>query len=375
MRALSVAALLAVAAVCLTGCNPSGELEKQAYVLVLGVDRLDGGDIELTARVPRIGGKDANGKQREEQDGGAYLVFSGRGDGYARALEALQWATPRRMNLSHIETLVVSEALAREDGFAALASRIAETPHLYTTARFIVCAGTARAFVEAQEPVIGARLSEDIDAMLDHYAEQGFIPRGSFADAYYAFNSIYGDPTAILSRATGKEDAAPAAALIGGTDEGGASPTAQRYGGAALFREGRMVGALDMAQTALLNLCLGATRVIPFDCDGNGYELTVVGMPERRAVIEADGPKLSLDLAFTTLDGVCDAEAEELEAQLQGAFSGLIADCQALGCDPFGFAESAAGAFASVPEWLAYDWRARYAQAPVEVHVSVNRTG
>lgn len=374
MRAVSVAALLALATLCLTACNPSGELEKQAYVLVLGVDRLADGGLELTARVPRIGGKGASGKQREEQDGGAYLLFSGRGESYARALEALQWATPRRMNLSHIEMLVVSEALAREDGFGALASRIAETPNLYTTARFVVCAGAARDFVGAQQPVIGARLSEDVDAMLDHYAEQGFIPRSSFADAYYAFNSIYGDPTAILARADSEAADAPAASLIGDVNGAGESPAGQRFAGAALFSEGRMIGALDMAQAGLLNLILGTTRTLPFDCDGNSYALTVSGGPYRRAAIGADGPRLRLEIAFTTLDAVCDADARSLEARLERAFSELVADCQALGCDPFGFAESAAVAFATVPEWTAYDWRARFAEAPVEVRVSVRPT-
>ncbi len=365
MRTVNMITLLAFAALCLTGCNLSGELEKQAYVLILGVDSLTNGELELTARVPRIGGKNASGKS-EESGGSAYLLFSGRGESYAQALEALQWATPRQLNLSHIEMLVVSESLARKADFGALAVAIAETPHLYTTARFVVCSGLAKDFVEAQQPVIGARLSEDIMAMLDHYAGQGFIPRGSFADACFAFNSIYGDPTAILARAD-----APAAAIVGAARENGSSPMDRSLAGAALFREGTMVGTLDMAQVSLLDLALGVTHAISFDCDGKSYALTVVGTPERHAEISENGARLSLALAFTTLDGVCDAELRSLETQLRRAFTGLIADCQALGCDPFGFAESAAGAFATVPEWLAYGWRERYARAPVEVRVHI----
>ncbi len=370
MKTARVIALLAVAALCLTGCNSSGELEKQAYVLVLGADRRADGSLELTARVPRIGGKGASDKQ-EDQAGGAYLLFSGRGKSYAEALEVLQWATPRQMNLSHIEMLIVSEALAREADFGALASAIAETPNLYTTARFVVCEGTARDFVGAQKPVIGARLSEDVEVMLDHYADQGFIPRGSFADACFAFNSIYGDPTAILARLDAPSGDAPAASIVGPASESGASPMGQRFAGAALFREGRMVGVLDMAQTALLNLLSGATRAIAFDCDGRRYALTVAGRPVRRAGIGANGPQLSLTIGFTTLDGVCGEDIRSLEAQLTFALSELVAHCQTLGCDPFGFAESAAGAFATVPEWLGYGWRERYVHAPVEVRVSV----
>ena len=106
--------LLAVALL-LSGCRVSGEVENQAYVLALGVDRMDDGLLLLTARVPQIG---KSGESGEKQGSGGYLTFTGSGNGFPQALEALEQATPRQTNLSHIELIAVSEALASETDFA-----------------------------------------------------------------------------------------------------------------------------------------------------------------------------------------------------------------------------------------------------------------
>lgn len=369
MRKFGLIALLACAALLLCGCGVSGEVENQAYVLVLGVDRLDDGQLELTARIPKIG-KSKAGESGE--GGGDYLTFSASGGDYPQALEALEQATPRQMNLSHIELLVASEALAREEGFATLVSQIAETPHLYTTARFVVCEGRARDFIEAQETVIGTRLSSEINAMLEHYAQRGTIPDARFADAHYLLGSVYGDPVAILG-ATAQPAESPALSLISPSSptEGVSSPMGQRFFGAALFREGRMVGALDARQSMLMNLIRGDVRAIPFECDGRSYTLTVEGRVKREVRLEDGGMALRVTVRLSTLDDVCNEDAARLEDDLEIALRDVINECRRVGAEPFGFAERATGHFTTLDAWRKFDWRAKYAQAQVETEVSI----
>lgn len=368
MRIRALTLLLAALALGLCGCRVSGEVENQAYVLVLGMDRADDGSLTLTAKVPKIGKAD-KGKADEADGGGDYLLFSGGGADWPRALEALEQATPRQMNLSHIEMIVASEALAREAAFPALVSRVAETPHLYTTARFAVCEDRASDFIEAQETVIGTRLSSEINAMLDHYARQGFIPDSSFADAWYLAGSIYGDATAIHASLTEAQDDQPATMLI---SPSGAqrSPMRQRWSGTALFRGGVMVGALDAGETQLLNLIRGDADAFPFACDGRAYTLTPEGNPRLGADVE--GGKLSVKLTLGTVDDLCETDAAALERELESALARLIRRCQALGTEPFGFSEAAASHFATVPDWLAFHWRDRYATAEVDVSVGID---
>ena len=58
--------------------------------------------------------------------------------------------------------------------------------------------------------------------------------------------------------------------------------------------------------------------------------------------------------------------------KIKNSIAELIASCQRSGCDPFGFAESAAGHFATVPGWLAFDWHERYRRARINVDVTLS---
>lgn len=361
---------LALVAMALTGCRVSGELENQAYVLLLGLDREEGGRLLLTAKVPQVGKGGAS-----EDSGGGYLTFAADGDGWVDALEALEQTTPRQMNLSHIELIVASEALACEDGFGALITRVAETPHLYTTARFAVCAGRASQFVDGQETVIGKRLSSEIDAMLDHYAEHGYVPKASFADAYYAVNSIYGDPVAIYGETV--DPAEEAAALIEPAEgaSGLESPMKQRYRGAALFEGGRMVGTLGADQAVLLSLVRGGRVSLPVECSGKRYTLAPEGAVKRGVRIEGARVTLCVEAAFSTLEDVCEADARALEAIIADAVAGVIRACQALRSEPFGFSEAAAVHFATIRDWQGFNWRSRYVDAGIEVSVRIRGSG
>ena len=234
-------ALLAVLCAALSGCHVTGEVENQAYVLVLALDSADDGALMLTARVPQIGKSNAKGEQGENGDS-PYLVFSVSAPSWSQALDALQWATPRRINLSHIEMIVASEALASRNSFSSLMNEMADTPHLYTNARFVICQGSARDFLEAGETVIGTRLSSELHTMLSQYARQGYIPDASLADACYSANGIYGDPVAIWG------DLADAGAQSDEPISVTESPMKQRFSGAALFLGGRFVHALGQTE-------------------------------------------------------------------------------------------------------------------------------
>lgn len=373
MRIRRLTLLLLCVALALSGCRVTGEVENQAYVLALGLDRRPDGRLELTVRVPQIGKSDA---KEQGGAGSGYLLFSASGGDWAEALDTLEQATPRPLNLSHIELAVASEALAREEAFGALIARVAETPHLYTTARFVVCEGRAADFIDAQEVVIGTRLSSEIDAMLTHYAELGTIPKTTFADACCLTNSIYADPVAIRGFVDIADDQ-PAAAMVE-PDEPVAgvvrSPMRQRYSGAALFREGQMVGWLDASQTRLLALIRGDVRALPFERDGRAYQLTPVSV-HQDVQINGSNTTLSLRVRMSALDAISAEDARQLADNIRDDLNGLLRYCQSLSVDPFGFADVAAGHFLTIPDWWSFNWRERFRMSDVDISVFIDAGG
>ena len=366
MRSVCVMLLLCLA---LTGCGVTGEVENQAYALVMGVDRTEAG-IGLTIRIPRIG----QGGQGDDKSGGKgepYLVLSAEGSDYVQAMENLQWAAARELNLSHLKLLVVSETLASEEGFPTLLRRLAETRHLYTTAGFIVCEGKARDFIEGQETLLGSHLSGDIEATFRHYAAHGFIPKATFADLYFGTLSRYSDPVGIWGFPDPGEK--PAAAVIE-TDESRLNEqtrtaSSRQYLGTAVFREGRLAMKLNAAETLGLNLLTGRVNSFTYKANGRAWDLSTLRRPRVKVDTKGDKPVVRVDVYLTS------AQQEGLNV-LEGAVSQdlmvLIGRCQAMGVEPFGFAEKAAKHFITIIDWLEYDWHTRFQQAEIEVvtHIS-----
>lgn len=361
-KAMLIALVTALMAV-LCGCQDTGEVENQAYVLVLAMDQAEDGGLTLTARVPRIGKSEAKSDKGGE-GGNPYLNFSVSAPSWSRALEALQWATPRRINLSHIEMIVASETLASRPTFPALMNDVADTPHLYTNARFVVCSGNAKAFLEAGDTVIGTRLSSEIHAMLSQYARQGYIPDACLADAWYSTNGIYGDAIAIWACLDGPNE-------MGSDAPAAESPMRQRFYGTALFREGRFVVSLSPDETRLLKLIRGHGDAIPYAWQGRTVSLAPESQTRKRVMIDGDNVTLALSARLSVPDGIADEEIPNLEASVRDDITRLINLCQQLGCDPFGYAETAAGHFPTVPQWAAFDWRSHYQGARLNIDVAL----
>lgn len=371
MRAKRLIILL-ILSLLLGGCSPSGEVENQAHVLVLGVDREPSGGICLTMRIPRIG----KAETKSTGGSGEYLVLSAEGDDYSQAHEYLQWAATRDINLSQLRLLAVSEELAREGAFPQLIRTIAASHHLYTAARFVVCQGSAKAFISGQEITIGTRLSSELDAMFDHYAAHGVIPDSTFADLYYASASVYSDPVAIWGFPSEKAPGGSqeAAALLDPNDDQDAlveSPSSRYYLGTAVFREGRLVHHLDSAQTRFFGLIAGQRITFGYEIGGRAVEVSSTGSTQKRVTISGENTAVHLEITLNTIDRLSAEEARTIEAEIATGIRTTILDCQRAGVEPFGFAQKAARSFTTLQEWAAFDWKSRFAGAKVEVRIHV----
>lgn len=353
--------MLLIVMALLTGCAAVGSVEDQAYALVLGVEDAPGGGIRLTIRIPRIG---SSGPDAQAGKGEPYLVLSAAGDSYGQALEQLQWAAARELNLSHLKLIVVSEALAASEAFPALIRQIAETRHLYTTAGFIVCPGGAKDFIEGQQTIQGTRLSSEISAMFRHHARHGYIPWATFADLYYATLSGLSDPTGILGFAAGEEGLPEAQ-----------TASERQYLGAAVFRDGRLAAQLDARDTLWLNLLTTRLDSFTYTFAGKDYALSCAKKPRRTVAFDGDGVRLGATLWLSSEDSATDDELEAVARDLSAALTDMIRRCQAMGLEPFGFAERAAAHFLTIGEWRAFDWRGRFPSAQVEVKVNILGSG
>ncbi|HIS84518.1 MAG TPA: hypothetical protein IAB50_02945 [Candidatus Faecivicinus avistercoris] len=381
MRRGALIALLTAAAVLLGGCSEIDQAENLAFVVLMGVDQTEDGGIELSVQVPKISGSRGNG---EDSGSSGDLVFTASGGDFAEAITALKWIVPRRLDLSQIELIVVSEALASSGRWLEVMNDMMQTSRLYTAARLAVCDGDVQAFIRAEKPLIGTRIADELTAMFEAYTTDGFVPNTSFADIYYKSISAYSDPVAVYAVPAPEESSAdvepasqdaaePAVAIIpddpGTTDVETEQET--RFLGAAVFRDGRMVGKLDGRTLMYCKLLRGKSQTFVFAHGGEEVSLSTLGTPSVSVDTASEPVRIQVDLRLAVLPNNGPLEypglADALEAELMKA----VDACKAIGAEPFQFAEVAARRFATLDDWIAYGWRERFIDSEVEINVDL----
>lgn len=376
-------ALLMLPALLLSGCSQASQVENHAYVLVMGLDQTQDGDIQMTVQIPRISGNADS--QSDTGSSGDYLKLSVSAENYESALEQLDWASPRDMNLSQLKLIVVARDLAQSSAFRSIIKNIAHTERLYTACKVAVCEGSAADFIAAIQPRIGTRISTDIEAMFEHYTARGYVPASSLADLFYQTESIYSDPMvtyALLENTSSNsgapsdensQDARTASALSGdirAVSDRYESDISTRYLGAAVFANGQMQGVFTGTQTVIANLLRNELKSMRYECDGQNLNI----VPARPVYIRVDPSadpiciSINAKLAISAQEEMPDEAT--LRASLEGDIRSVIQAAQEMGAEPFGFSEKAVIHFPTIAAWRAYNWHEKFRQAQIQIDLS-----
>lgn len=402
MKKALAATFLLLLCLGLGGCGLTQQPEHQAYVITLGIDRAQNGQVEVWVQVPSIGG----GSSEEGESGGSkYEMFSAQGADLSDALDLLAATLPSRLQLTLTKSVVVAEAVARSQDFKHILDDLVLSYHIYDSAAVIVTRGTARDFLAAQKPSIGIRLSTSVMAALEQFRQSGYIPYNTLYDLFSANHSIYSDPVLILAD-TGPEDTqgqdgqgqAPASAGEppsldgqtarngGGTGEDGPVSTAQdaypgtlprtgpnlnQYMGCALMRDGQMVGTLDGVSSRWLCVLRGEVDSVSYLAQGQALELRAQGAPQAHLELGEQSLEIQIELALRAYPPRRNIDLEQVRRRVTQDITRLFAQCQQAGVEPLNLAQRAALGFPTVDSFTAYAFREKFCQAAVDVSVTV----
>ena len=382
MKKLLILTLLA-AILMLSGCSHHAQVENQAFLLVMGLDRTADGQIEMSVQIPSIAGNSDSADGAASPNGSAnYARMSVTGASYEEALERLDWISPRDLNPAQLKLVVISRDLAESDICPNLINHISQTERLFTATRVAVCEGSAKEFVSSIQPTVGTRLSTDISAMFDHYIGRGFIPRSRLADLYYLMNSVYSDPMTsyavlepkALAKSESGDEAQPASALSGDLASLSSefeSDIPTRYLGAAVFSGGKMRGVLDGEQTICTNLLLNELNSFFYNVKEASVELIPEGKIKLTVDTQSDPVRLIVKGKLSLSAEELPIDEDALIRHLREDVKNTIRTAQRMGVEPFGFAEAAAKHFLTIEDWVNYGWKRRYLNAQVEVDLSL----
>ena len=393
--------LLLAALLLLTGCSGGQEIEDCLFVISMAVDPAENGSLTVTvkalsgtqeASAPQEAGStqtasapqgEAPGQTGGAQDAGentepGYVVMSATAKSCLAALNLLGATTPRTVNLSQLQEVVISQTLAETDATLSILKEIYALYEANGGAVVVITPDDAGDFIRRQYAMFGVRLSQYLQVLFKHFEELGTIPpEPSLAAVIAAMESGMRDAAAVYAAANDF-----AATLLLPADSATdrlpghlprTSPARNEYLGSAVFSGPRMAGALTGQETTLLRLLSGRAVATSF-----ALEEAMVQTARRsrvRRTLERDesadvlGAEISMRLTLSA--GTLERTDTEIAAQIERDAAALIGKLQALGSDVLGYGGLAARRYRDIPAWEASGWEAAYAGAVVRVTADV----
>lgn len=368
-------ALILLAACVLMGLRGGMDVEEQAFVVSMGLDREADGRVRVTLQIPSAQqGNEGGGTGGASTSG--YELMSCMAANYVDALELLRASIPRDVNFSQILQVIVSEELAKEASFTDLMESLLTTKGIRQSATVVVCRGTAHDFNEKQQTFFGVRLSNNIKTSLEVFGKQGNIPSVSLGQVIRMGSGAWKDlllPYAAISNTGEAAEPAEGAALsvlpgeipFEGYD-------VIEYLGAALLREGRMVGVLTGEEMRFMKFLQADMEQFTFNVDGVYYKMDQI-LPASLSV-EQSGEQWTLNVGATVKACVLrhgESDKDRVKQAFEQEVINLISKMQALGVDPAGFEGKAVRSAATIANWEQVDWMKRYQNAAVKVGVKI----
>lgn len=359
----------------LSGCTHVLQVSQQAYGISLSVDKTESGEFMVAVKLPRLSGSGSGESTGEASD---YMVADATAGSFSEAMALLNATLPRTLNLSELKNVVVSDGVAQSAYFSDIITDMIEMItgiQLSQSAQLIVCTGSARDFIEQQQPTIGTRLSRAITEELNHYEWLGISRPTTLTDVYFQMNSLYGDTAVTLAALNSGQGNRPVAAGRTMDAYPGALPrngdSQVEYMGSALLNSQQMVGVLTGLETQLLNLLSGEEISMHYLCDGRSITLGSAGHPRVKVDCSADIPVIQIGLKITAGPAQKVTDTHQLMTLLQADILDLIAHCQSLGVEPFGFAQYAAKNFWFYKDFQDYRWPDKFKDAKIELDIDV----
>lgn len=373
MHRVFLTAALCMLAV-LFGCSTNTtHVERQAYVLMLGVEQGDAPeDIKISVRIPAAS---ASGDSED-------ILASAQGPTITTALSILDASTTRLLNYYQLRYIFISEELAQSEQFYPLLTEIAYIGELRQSALLLISKDPPQDMINELSARGGQSLAKTLESLEISLKQNSFIPESNFDIVYDNLISHYRSPAAIYcakneSKETGGQ--AQRDAIAGQLRHEGDLPL-DVYGAAVLAPEGMQL-VYTGYETQFLLMLMGGYQpsYISLVSQGQNWDILLKQPRPAKLCVQMDGDALTLQVELRLQGQVRTCQDESLLPQLQAdaqaectrVLSDMLSRAAQAGLDPAGFGKQLARAFWTTDEFDAYDLPKKLPGARIEVEVSI----
>ncbi|WP_284645604.1 Ger(x)C family spore germination protein [Paenibacillus silviterrae] len=389
MRKTVILMVLGSLSLLLTGCWDQLELEEQAYVVVMGLDKGAPGMVDVTFQIanPQVGSTDKGSAQNEPPSD--TVTFST--PDILSAKDIANSIVTRTISFSHLRTIIVGEELAKSSLFHHVMAAATRDPELRSESNLVVTNHRARDFIHNNKPKLETRPHKYYEFMQDRWRDTGLVP---YSTLTRYFQRLGGDALYLAIYASAKphpttkkrnEDQYKAGEIP--HDSGDPAEML----GSAVFNSGRMIGTLTGEETRFALYLRRKALVHSFiasykDPLNPKFQISVRMIKEEdtkikvntegdRAQVKVTVPIVLQVLSIPSLTNyVTDTENQKkliasLEKQFEQISRKVVEKSQKqFKADPFLWHLNARGTFKTLPEYLAYDWSKQFTDATVDIH-------
>ncbi|MBX6352167.1 MAG: Ger(x)C family spore germination protein [Thermoflavifilum sp.] len=249
------------------GCFDRQELEQQAFVTSIAIDKAPDGMVDCTFRIAlpvnTAGGSSSTGK--DPQAGTTPVTYRARSITEAMALA--NTSVERVLTFTHLTSVLIGEDLARE-GISQQLQPLVRYREFRRTVMLAIAKGKARDFLLSDQPMLERSPARMADALVQVGDSSGLIPGDRLHDFLTALENPHEDPVASLVavNAAVQQDPQGKSGIQGDNvsyDAGsirraGGNPV--EWAGTAVFQGDKLVGYLNARETILLQLLRGRLR-------------------------------------------------------------------------------------------------------------------
>lgn len=386
---------LVVGSVTSTGCYDRQELEQQAFVSILGIDKAPNGliDCTFTLAVPTSPTGGGGGKPPLAASG----PVTYRAHDITEALMVANSSVERSLTLSHLTAVVFGEDLAK-DGVLPYLETLARFREFRRTVFVGVAKQSARSIMSANKPMLEqstGRIAEDIARIGER---NGVVLVRHLHELLTALEDDHSDPILPLYAVNQSVKADPKGELdiegkgvnfaVGKVERRGGNPV--EWTGAALFRGDKLIGELNGKEVAYLRILQGEVHTTKLDFDQTLPGFGPIGVSIRKerhpsyGVLLSDPMQIRVDIPLEAdlLSGGNgqDFSNAQLRIQLERQLNQQVgSDMTALmkkifndlDVDPIPVSRTVRRRFATHQQWSRYPWEQKLTTAKVAVTVSI----
>ncbi|NLG84578.1 MAG: Ger(x)C family spore germination protein, partial [Firmicutes bacterium] len=358
-----------------------------AYVVAMGMDRGTNEELVLSLGLADVlpAGGTAEGTRMKLR------VITASAPSFFSALTLANNLLERPLNLTHLKLLVFGQDLAKK-GIGRHLDALVRWREFRRTVYTAVAEDKAATFLAALTAIKEEEVAKYLELALINQGITGLVPSSAqFLRFYNDIRSKSESPLAVMAAIRTKGSFSASAGKAATEAE-----TPFRFAGAAVFKEGKMVGRLDLTETMVTSFMRGDLKqafiTLPFPKE-TPYEMDLRVIPARKPklYVMRDKKEIRLRLILflrgevVNIERTPGAEAPLSLPAVKKAFQEwiekgcrqVLAKAQAWRADFIGFTHKARWLVPDWPAWSHWNWEAAFAEAPFELKVeaSIGQTG